>query len=150
MAPEDAASVVRPSAGGIVVGTDGRIVLVEQHGNSWSFPKGGIEKGETPLEAALREIQEETGLQSLTCHADLGTYTRYSLDITGAHENKALGMRPRTIFLFSTEETRLAPADAEVTRAAWVTITDALQRLTHPKDKEFLRTVQEKVRTALQ
>jgi len=41
-----------------------RVLLVKQIANEqWSFPKGGVEKGETGLEAAAREMVEETGLQ---------------------------------------------------------------------------------------
>lgn len=52
------------SAGGVVFRRrrDGiRFVLIKA-GGRWSFPKGNIEKGETPDAAALREISEETGL----------------------------------------------------------------------------------------
>ncbi len=52
------------SAGGVVfqIMPDGpRFVLILANGR-WSFPKGSIEKGETPAATALREISEETGL----------------------------------------------------------------------------------------
>jgi 8-oxo-dGTP pyrophosphatase MutT (NUDIX family) len=143
-------AMIRASAGGIIVGKGEKLVVVEQHGNSWSFPKGGIEEGETALEAALREIYEETGLFELSLLSELGTYTRYSLDITGSGEQKELGERPRTFFLFSTSQETLFPTDKEVTQARWVTIEQALELLTHPKDKEFLISVEQKVRDALQ
>lgn len=142
--------MVRASAGGIIVRSDGRLVLVEQHGNSWSFPKGGVEEGESELDAALREIQEETGLTDLALVAPLGSYTRYSLARDGKTEDTAMGLRPRTFFLFRAGSDALAPEDREVTRAEWVTFEEALLRLTHPKDKEFLRSVEDKVRSALQ
>jgi ADP-ribose pyrophosphatase YjhB (NUDIX family) len=34
--------------------------------NSWEFPEGGIEKGETPFVAAKRELEEETGIRAKT------------------------------------------------------------------------------------
>lgn len=53
------------SAGGIVVKKVGgkKKVLVAQHSGhkGWDFPKGHIEKGETSEEAAIREVEEETG-----------------------------------------------------------------------------------------
>lgn len=129
---------------------DGKVVLVEQHGNSWSFPKGGIEEGESPLEAARREIAEETGLEALTLIEELGTYTRFSLALDGSGEDRARGERPRTFFLFTTAEERLCPEDGEVTQAKWVTLEEAQALLTHPKDKEFLASVADRVRATLQ
>lgn len=129
---------------------DGRIALVEQHGNSWSLPKGGVEDGETPLQAALREIHEETGLSDLMLLGELGTYSRYSIAPGGVGENTALGERPRTFFLFRASEEVLRPRDKEVTQARWATLDEALTLLTHPKDREFLASVASRVQAALQ
>ena len=45
---------------------DGQVqyLLLMQHNGTWSFPKGHTEPGETELETALRELQEETGLSA--------------------------------------------------------------------------------------
>lgn len=141
----------RPSAGGIIVGPEGKIVLVEQHANSWSFPKGGIEEGETELEAAVREIYEETGLKDITLVEELGSYERYSIGPGGHDEAIAWGLRKRTLFLFTTDATaeELKPIDSEVTRIGYYTLDEAIELLTHPKDKEFLVSVHEKVERAV-
>lgn len=58
------------SAGGVIhragPGDDGLQILVikDAYGN-WGFPKGHLEEGETPRDAALRECSEETGLNHL-------------------------------------------------------------------------------------
>lgn len=55
------------SAGVVVVRTFGeewRYLLLRVFKN-WDFPKGGVEEGESPLEAARREVEEETGLTVL-------------------------------------------------------------------------------------
>ena len=52
-----------PAAGGIVM-KDGRFVSIVRHGIP-DLPKGHIEQGETPEEAALREVKEETGIDNL-------------------------------------------------------------------------------------
>jgi 8-oxo-dGTP pyrophosphatase MutT (NUDIX family) len=50
------------SAGGLVV-ESGRILLIStQEGRRWQLPKGHIEEGETPEQAAVREVREETGV----------------------------------------------------------------------------------------
>lgn len=138
----------RASAGGIVVGPTGDIVLVHQWGNSWSFPKGGIEEGESALEAARREIYEEAGIVNLLLVDELGSYERYSIGPDGIGEVKEWGLRPRTIFLFRTDETELRPIDQEVTEARYVSLDEAIALLTHPKDREFLASVRERVESA--
>jgi 8-oxo-dGTP pyrophosphatase MutT (NUDIX family) len=50
------------SAGGLVV-HESRILLIStQNGRRWQLPKGHIEAGETPEQAAVREVREETGV----------------------------------------------------------------------------------------
>ena len=53
------------SAGGVVLNKKGEVLIVNQYGNSWSLPKGHIEEGEEILEAAKREIYEESGIKNL-------------------------------------------------------------------------------------
>ena len=58
-----------PAAGGVVV-VDGQFVSIVRHGIP-DLPKGHIEKGETSEAAALREVEEETGIANLQIVKDL-------------------------------------------------------------------------------
>lgn len=55
------------SAGGVIVDAEGRVVLTSRRSFrgdlQWGLPKGLVEKGEQPVDAALREATEETGLE---------------------------------------------------------------------------------------
>ncbi len=53
-----------PAAGGIVRSEKGVLFLFRRR--KWDLPKGKIDANETPVEAALREVSEETGLTRLT------------------------------------------------------------------------------------
>ncbi len=53
------------SAGGIVFNKYGQLLVIRKN-SVWDLPKGKIEKGETPEDAAIREVKEECGLDSLT------------------------------------------------------------------------------------
>jgi 8-oxo-dGTP pyrophosphatase MutT (NUDIX family) len=128
-----------------VLNAKGELLLVEQHGNSWSFPKGGVEQGETELEAARREIYEETGLRDIELLGELGSYERYSIAKDGVSEATEIGLRRRTFFLFRAGKEELAPRDEEVTKARWASLEEALALLTHPKDREFLESVRDRI-----
>lgn len=143
--------IPRASAGGIIVNPEGNVLLVHQHNNSWSFPKGGIEEGESALEAARREIVEEAGVTDLTLITELGSYKRYSIAEDGMSEQQELGLRPRTLFLFTTTQTKLHThsQDGEITDTRWVTPDEVSKLLTHPKDKEFFTSVRQKVEDAV-
>lgn len=52
------------AAGGIVGNKNNEILFIKRLGK-WDLPKGKIEKGESLQQAALREVEEETGLQEL-------------------------------------------------------------------------------------
>lgn len=70
---------VMEAAGGYVRNAQGQLLVFYRRG-SWDMPKGKIDAGETPEQAAVREVQEETGLQQLTPGALLGhSYHTYPL-----------------------------------------------------------------------
>ncbi len=52
------------AAGGLVTNAEGRLLVFFRRGR-WDLPKGKIDPGETPEQAALREVREETGLTEL-------------------------------------------------------------------------------------
>lgn len=52
------------SAGGVVLNRQGLVLVVNQDGRTWSLPKGHVDAGEEPLEAARREAYEESGIRN--------------------------------------------------------------------------------------
>ena len=57
----------RECAGIVLFNDDGKVLMcarADQNGYAWQFPQGGIEKGEKPEDAALRELKEETSVTS--------------------------------------------------------------------------------------
>ncbi len=52
------------AAGGVVKNQKGEYLFIKRFG-IWDLPKGKIEKGELPQQAAIREVEEETGIENL-------------------------------------------------------------------------------------
>ncbi len=123
------------SSGGIILNSKNQVLVVNQRGTSWSLPKGGIEKGENKIQAAKREIYEESGIKELEFVKDLGSYQRYKMDKYNKDDKSEL----KTIFmsLFKTDENKLKPIDPHNPEAKWVDKEKVADLLTHKKDKEF-------------
>lgn len=69
------------AAGGYVLNPEGHLLVFFRRG-SWDMPKGKIDPGETPEQAALREVQEETGVRHLAL-GDFLTHTWHTYFLKG-------------------------------------------------------------------
>jgi 8-oxo-dGTP diphosphatase len=126
------------AAGGIVWQGDedgpAEIVLVHRPAyGDWTFPKGKLHPGESEEEAALREVEEETGL---LCQlgADLGT--------TSYHDSRG---RPKVVryWEMTAVSGRLSPAN-EIDDARWVPLGAADELLTYARDRALLTRFRER------
>jgi 8-oxo-dGTP pyrophosphatase MutT (NUDIX family) len=128
------------SAGGVVTNDEGKVLVVNQRGTSWSLPKGHIDPGESALAAAEREIYEESGIRDLKLIRELGTYERYKIGAGGGEDRSEL--KTITMFLFRTSEKVLRPVDPDNPEARWVERSKVVPLLTHERDKEFFQGVE--------
>ncbi|MBE2893545.1 RNA pyrophosphohydrolase [Spirabiliibacterium falconis] len=72
----------RPNVGVIICNRHGQVLWAKRFGqNSWQFPQGGINEGETPEQAMFRELYEEVGLgaQDVQILATSKGWLRYKL-----------------------------------------------------------------------
>jgi 8-oxo-dGTP pyrophosphatase MutT (NUDIX family) len=77
--------IVRPKTSGacVVIVHEDRVLLVKTtYGNAYSLPGGGIKKGESPHDAAIREVYEEVGIRltEVTPFLSFVTYEEYKED----------------------------------------------------------------------
>ena len=100
----------------------------------WGLPKGGIEEGETPAQAAVREVAEETGITAIV-DQELGSidYAFYSRE-SGGRIHKTVHY-----FLMRAVGGDTSQHDEEVREARWVRLHDALQMMTYPNEREMVR-----------
>ena len=101
----------------------------------WSLPKGHLEEGETPEEAAVREVLEETGIHG-SILASLGT-----IDFWFMAENQRIH---KTVhhYLLDALDVVLSDADAEVTEVAWVPLEEVADRLRYADERRLVSRVQ--------
>ena len=118
----------RVDAAGGVVERDGRVLLVHRpRYDDWTFPKGKLDPGETFEDAALREVEEETGVRCTLGHQLPST--RY--EVNG---------RPKLVrYWLMTPQAELGfvPND-ETDDLRWVTPDEARALLTYDRDRDVL------------
>jgi putative (di)nucleoside polyphosphate hydrolase len=85
MTPEEIAKLpYRPCVGVMLVNDAGQVFVGQRFDSinaAWQMPQGGIEKGEVPQEAALRELAEETGVSAdlVTVEGETEEWVHYDL-----------------------------------------------------------------------
>ena len=99
---------------------------------TWTLPKGTPAVGETVEETALREVREETGIQTRIVD-DLGSI-QYSFARRGVRFNKEVRH-----FLMEAVGGDVALHDAEYDEARWFAFADALTQLTYVNEVEVVR-----------
>lgn len=119
------------AAGGLVVreGANGGEILVVHRPayDDWSFPKGKLEPGESEEVAAVREVEEETGLR---CQLDRELVTTRYRDARG---------RPKTVrYWLMTPVAGVLAAANEIDVARFVPVAEASRLLTYERDRELL------------
>lgn len=132
--------ILLEAAGGYVTGPDGRLLVFHRR-QSWDMPKGKIDPGETPEQAALREVQEETGLKNLHLDGFL-THTWHTYTQKGERILKRTWW-----YRMHTADTAVTPQTEEdieeirwVEPAAWLasrpvvyaSIRDVIETANHP------------------
>jgi 8-oxo-dGTP pyrophosphatase MutT (NUDIX family) len=113
------------SAGGIVFRREPELrflMILDTHGR-WTFPKGGVEDGETLEQAALREIEEETGVKG-SIAGQVGE-TKY----TYHHPRRGRVHKTVTFYLVIYLGGRVKPREGEIAAAEWVGPEEAARRV---------------------
>ena len=134
------------SAGGVVLRIDAGhplYLLIRDSYRNWGFPKGHVEVGERPEDAALREVAEETGLSDLAVRGPIQTIDWF-FRFRGQLIHKVCHF-----YLIETAESTTLPQRAEgITACRWVPFEDAESLISYANAREVLRRAQEMVAPA--
>jgi 8-oxo-dGTP diphosphatase len=122
------------AAGGVVrrIGDDGSVLVLVVHRrrqDDWSLPKGKLERGEHHLEAALREVAEETGLWCIARHA-----------LPEARYRNRKGRSKRVRYWVMEAVGGSFVANREVDRVAWLCVEDAVAVLSYEHEVRLIET----------
>lgn len=134
------------SAGGVVYrrGPDGvvRYLLIRDSYQNWGFPKGHVENGEPPADAARREVNEETGLQALDLRGPVEVIDWY-FRFGGRTIHKFCHF-----FLFESASGDPVPQEEEgITACQWQPIADALTTISYDNARAVLQRADAMVST---
>ena len=103
----------------------------------WILPKGHAEAGETPIEAAKRELQEETGVSAVTIPED----TQFTIEYSFTHENDRIH---KTVIYYvgicATKDTVLSQPQ-EIKELRWCTLDEAKELVSHQNTRNVLEQV---------
>jgi len=116
------------------------LTLRQRHGSAWGLPKGHLEPGENAAAAALREVQEETGLSGVIL-APLGFIT-YQFN---APEDQTPVTKTVHFYLMEATGGHLHLHDRETVEARWMALNEAMTAVTYDNE----RSVLERARQAL-
>ena len=121
-----ASQFFRASVGAVIVNTAGEALAFERDGiaGAWQLPQGGLEAGEEPLDAVIREVFEETGIDAgdLALLAEHPRLLSYELPVEMRSRKTGRGQTQRW-FLFRYDGNPDAielPADGEFSAWRWM------------------------------
>jgi ADP-ribose pyrophosphatase YjhB (NUDIX family) len=109
-------------------------LLIRDPYDNWGLPKGHIEGGETPQQAALREVKEETGLCRLELVAQLPTIDWYFRD-----RGKLVHKYCHFFLLQSTAGDPVPQRDEGITQCIWSAAPAAVEIVSYANARDVLR-----------
>lgn len=140
----------RPCVGMMVFNNDGRVFIgkrIDQTQEAWQLPQGGIDQGENPREAALRELKEEIGtanVEFLREHPDWLTYDLPPNLIGRVWQGRYRGQRVKWFalrYLGEDREINLATREPEFSEWRWLEIGDLLPLVVSFKKNLYAKAI---------
>ena len=144
----------RPCVGVMVANPEGRVFAaqrIDSDFDAWQMPQGGVDKGEDPEAAALRELEEETGIPAsaveiLACTEDWIPYDLPHDLVPNLWGGKYRGQEQRWFLMRFSGDDSLIDIETETpefSRWAWLTPDEVLERIVPFKRDTYARVIAE-------
>lgn len=117
---------------GCIIIENSKVLLIKQIKGIWGFPKGHVEKDETELETAIREVKEETNID-VEVQEDKRYTMNYKTD-KGADKEVVL-------FLAKKIGGDIKPQESEVSVIEWLDFDESIKKISYENTKELFRKV---------
>ncbi|WP_420563738.1 RNA pyrophosphohydrolase [Thalassobaculum sp.] len=125
---------LRPCVGIVLFNDEGRIFVGKRIGiaDAWQMPQGGIDAGETPREAGLRELEEEIGTTAVELVAETADWIAYEFpaDLPGKIREKWRGQTQKWLacrFTGTAADIDLQTEHPEFDDWKWVDIASVVE-----------------------
>ena len=125
-------------------GKEDEFLILQQTQGHWSFPKGHAEEGETPVQTAIRELAEETGILDIELSEFPSIKDDYVVAWRGSNWNKTV-----ECYIAFAKNKDVTIQDSEVQGYKWATYQEALGPLNFEGTKNVLRTAKKYIDNVL-
>ena len=140
----------RPCAGVVLINRDGLVFAgqrIDNPGPAWQMPQGGIDDGESPRDAALRELGEEAGVAPdlVEVLAEAEDWLLYDLppELLGhIWKGRYCGQRQKWVlmrYLGDDDQINISTPDPEFERWSWMRADDLIERIVPFKRDVYAR-----------
>ena len=120
-------------AGGVVINDEGRVLLIRHRNGTWVFPKGHVEPGESKVDTAVREVEEEAGVQAVAIDPRQTWQTEY---VNPRREGRRI-----TWYLLRSDARRAVLREAIFPDGGFFAPEEALTMLAFDEDRSTLKQV---------
>jgi putative (di)nucleoside polyphosphate hydrolase len=154
MTPEEIAKLpYRPCVGVMLANAEGLVFVGQRIDNptdAWQMPQGGVDPGEDPHTAALRELGEETGLKPhhVTIEAETGDWIPYDLPhelVPNIWKGRYRGQQQKWFlmrFHGTDEDVNIATDHAEFSEWRWLPPDQLVEKIVPFKREVYARVLQ--------
>ena len=117
---------------GCIIINDNKVLLIKQIQGHWGFPKGHVEKNETELETAAREVKEETNLE-----VEIDANKRYTME----YETDKGTLKQVVLFVAKCTGGEIKAQECEVNEIKWLDFDEAVKTITYENTRELFKKI---------